>query len=217
MKTLEVTYAQDLSHSSTFEEVEDYMESLEWKSLGEAPWKESFPDHPQVTFKIGNTNNSILLKFYVQEKHIQGKYRQTNDPVHLDSCVEFFLSFDGLNYYNLEFNCMGTAHVGYGQAKHLGPRKTLEKGMVESIKTKCIINPRDRSPMASSWELLLNIPKAVFCFDKLAQWQNKTYRGNFYKCGDDLPEPHFLTWNKIEHPTPNFHLPEYFGKINFGS
>ena len=38
---------------------------------------------------------------------------------------------------------------------------------------------------------------------------------NFYKCGDDLPEPHFVSWNKIEAPTPNFHLPKYFGEIEF--
>lgn len=34
--------------------------------------------------------------------------------------------------------------------------------------------------------------------------------GNFYKCGDELPQPHFISWSPIGHPTPNFHLPAFF-------
>jgi hypothetical protein len=38
---------------------------------------------------------------------------------------------------------------------------------------------------------------------------------NFYKCGDELPTPHFLSWNPIEWKEPSFHRPEQFGKLIF--
>jgi hypothetical protein len=45
--------------------------------------------------------------------------------------------------------------------------------------------------------------------------KGKTCRANFYKCGDDLPEPHFLSWNNIIADKPDFHLPQYFGTLTF--
>jgi hypothetical protein len=36
---------------------------------------------------------------------------------------------------------------------------------------------------------------------------------NFYKCGDETPEPHFLSWNPIDLPKPNFHVPQFFGQL----
>jgi hypothetical protein len=44
---------------------------------------------------------------------------------------------------------------------------------------------------------------------------DKKYRGNFYKCGDNLPRPHFLAWNNIQSEEPNFHLSAFFGDLLF--
>jgi hypothetical protein len=66
---------------------------------------------------------------------------------------------------------------------------------------------------AHSWNVSLRIPVEVF--SKNRDISGETIRGNFYKCGDELNTPHFLSWNKIQHPEPNFHLPEFFGTIIF--
>ncbi len=42
-----------------------------------------------------------------------------------------------------------------------------------------------------------------------------TWKANFYKCADKTSYPHWLTWNPVDHPSPNFHLPQYFGAIVF--
>jgi hypothetical protein len=39
-------------------------------------------------------------------------------------------------------------------------------------------------------------------------------RANFYKCGDNTAQPHYIAWNAVNHPTPNFHLPQYFGELH---
>ena len=40
-------------------------------------------------------------------------------------------------------------------------------------------------------------------------------KGNFYKCGDMLSKPHFLSWNPIDTPSPDFHVPASFGLLTF--
>ena len=38
---------------------------------------------------------------------------------------------------------------------------------------------------------------------------------NFYKCADGSSHPHWLTWSKVDQPDPDFHRPEYFGRLVF--
>ena len=38
-----------------------------------------------------------------------------------------------------------------------------------------------------------------------------TFRGNFYKCGDETAIPHYGMWNPVGTENADFHRPEYFG------
>ena len=38
---------------------------------------------------------------------------------------------------------------------------------------------------------------------------------NLYKCGDNLSHPHFLSWQPIDTPQPDFHRPEFFAAGKF--
>lgn len=167
---------------------------------------------PKVNFTVAYTADSILLKYNVIENELIAYYREINDPVYKDSCVEFFIKFDddNVNYYNLEFNCMGTALVGYGSSQH--ERVTIPKATVSKIKSRSHIKT-----LAGDihWQLSLIIPFKVFIYHSLTSLKNKACSANFYKCGDKMSYPHFLSWNNIDHPSPNFHLPEFMGKINF--
>ena len=40
-------------------------------------------------------------------------------------------------------------------------------------------------------------------------------RVNLYKCGDNLNQPHFLSWSPITLDKPNFHCPDFFGTLIF--
>ena len=42
-----------------------------------------------------------------------------------------------------------------------------------------------------------------------------SWRANFYKCGDKTSHPHWLTWAPVGFPKPHFHLPEFFGTLEF--
>jgi hypothetical protein len=40
-------------------------------------------------------------------------------------------------------------------------------------------------------------------------------RANFYKCGDETETPHFGAWSPVQTPQPDFHRPEFFGRLVF--
>jgi hypothetical protein len=55
----------------------------------------------------------------------------------------------------------------------------------------------------------------VFLLNKFNTLDGLEAGGNFYKCGDHLKVPHFLSWNPIKTEKPDFHLPAFFGKMRF--
>jgi hypothetical protein len=50
---------------------------------------------------------------------------------------------------------------------------------------------------------------------ELGELSGKEWTANFYKCGDKTSHPHWASWNPVSEL--NFHLPECFGRIKFGS
>ena len=58
-------------------------------------------------------------------------------------------------------------------------------------------------------------PVKAFFHHKIKALKGKTIRANFYKCGDKLTVPHYLTWSTVGTPKPDFHRPEFFGMVRF--
>lgn len=213
MKTLVIPFLEQVDRRTPAEALWAAMAPLDAVDIARVPWP-AFPYRPSVQFKIAHTVDGLLLQYEVREKHLKAEYRNTNDPVYKDSCVEFFLSFDGKNYYNLEFNCLGTALIGYGNADRT-ERRYLAKHTIEQLRSYSNIKAKAMDSSDTEWRLLLNIPFEVFDADVIDSLAGVRCTGNFYKCGDELPLPHFVAWNDIDHPLPNFHLPRFFGELLF--
>lgn len=213
MNTIVIPFLGGINEHTTAAELLAALAPVAPTELKEMPWQ-AFPYRPSVHVKIAYTTVGILLLYEVREKHVRAVYRNTNDPVYKDSCVEFFISFDGLGYYNLEFNCIGTRLIGYGPAQR-SERRRLSRETIEQVITHSHISPEVLENGDREWRLLLHIPLTVFEADAVRSLAGMRCTGNFYKCGDDLPEPHYVVWNPINYPTPNFHLPQYFGELVF--
>jgi hypothetical protein len=185
---------------------------LERQQLDFTPWVQ-FPYKPEVSFVIAHSTNYVFLKYFVSENAIRAVNTQVNASVWEDSCVEFFIHFnDGKGYYNFELNCIGTPLVGFGKTRL--DRVLLQENQVASITTEsCVSKVANRK--AICWELSVAIPLRVFVHHNFSTLSGKQARGNFYKCGDKLPEPHFLAWSDIQSKEPDFHLPEFFGEVHF--
>lgn len=176
-------------------------------------WKE-YPYVPDVKFRIAHTGDAILLNYRVNEEAVRAVAEDDNGRVWEDSCVEFFVTFDGKQYHNIECNCVGTILSAVGPERE--NRKLLAAEQLDKIKRKSTLD-KDSIPVNGpvEWEVSLIIPVEIFAASGVDSFDGIEARGNFYKCGDLLPTPHFLSWNPIEIPAPNFHRPDYFGKIIF--
>ena len=154
-------------------------------------WEE-FSYQPKVYFRIGHISNEIWLKYYVEEKHIRAVETRTNGEVYKDSCVEFFISPDGENYYNFEFSCIGTIHLAFGSGR--GNRKFVEPATVEKIEIKSTLGnkPFEAKSGHYEWEMMIRIPIESFAYSNLESFNELKAAANFYKCGDETAVPHFV-------------------------
>lgn len=180
-------------------------------------WPASYPYCPQVAFQVAYGRDEIYLRFFVQEQSVKAQYTQSNEAVWTDSCVEFFLSIDSdQTYYNLETNCIGTQLFGYSDGTH--PRIHADPQVISKIrKTSSLGNlPFAEINQETYWEICMAIPLECFFAHQLRGPLNgKKMTANFYKCGDELTVPHFVSWTSIPTPEPSFHQPGYFGEIYF--
>lgn len=212
---LQVSYLTGLNRHLPIKEVSDTLDTLPKFRIAHAPWP-AYNYVPAVSFSLAHSRDCLFLKYYVSENAIRARYRQTNDPVYKDSCVEFFIAFnEESSYYNFEFNCVGTCLAGFGKGRE--NRQFLPEAVIEKIKRWAVMQTiaGDKNDSTTSWQLTLIIPIEVFCQHQLVSLQGMRGKANFYKCGDDLPQPHYLAWNNIVAEKPDFHLPEFFGNVVF--
>ena len=62
---------------------------------------------------------------------------------------------------------------------------------------------------------MIRIPAECFAYNKIKSFEGKKATANFYKCGEETSEPHYVTWNPIGSENPDYHRPEFFGKVLF--
>jgi hypothetical protein len=216
-KALSIIPLRGVTKVTPIAEISLLLDHQEKHLINIEPWP-SIPrpiDLPKMAFSIAHSSEQIFIKYDVTEHEVLARYKQINDPVYKDSCVEFFIIFDqDKSYYNIEFNSLGTCLGSYGSEKE--NRRSLPVELLKNIRYEPAVNQlKDGNTTAINWTLTVAIPIEVFCYSEFSSIQNKSCRVNFFKCGDDLRQPHYLVWNNIIAEEPNFHLPQFFGKADF--
>jgi hypothetical protein len=183
-------------------------------TIGCVDWPAEFPARPDVLFAIAHTGGEMLLKFFVNEEYTLARVTEDNGEVWTDSCVEFFISFDQTGYYNLECTCIGKALLGFRKERenfvHATPAVMHTIRRNPSLGIEPFAERRNQQ-----WTLEVSVPATAFFKHDIGDLSGVTARANFYKCGDNLTVPHFLSWQPIDNPTPDFHIELFFGDIKF--
>ena len=180
------------------------------------------PDHiPTVLAKLAYDEDAIYVIFLVKDQYVRAVAGNYQGRVYEDSCVEFFFTpgNDIKNgYYNLETNCGGTALFHFQKTPRKDaisiPREVFDRiEMAHSLPE--IVDPEISDPV--EWTLEYRIPFDILIdhYDITYPEKGKTWLANLYKCGDKTSHPHWLTWSVIDKPKPDFHVPEYFGILEF--
>ena len=205
----EVTKAEDVMQAFGAEGIASH-------AIGCVNWSDSYPYRPEVNVRIAlNADASaILLHYHVEEQEAKAVFGEDNGNVWEDSCVEFFCipAQDGI-YYNLECNCVGTILMGAGTCKQ--DRQRAQADVLRTIQRwSSLGNQPLPSLRPARWDVCLIVPVTAFFKHRLTSLDTPSIRANFYKCGDHLDVPHFLSWSPIRLDKPNFHCPDFFGTLN---
>ncbi|MBT3198449.1 MAG: carbohydrate-binding family 9-like protein [Phycisphaerales bacterium] len=180
------------------------------------------PAHfPKTQVKVACDEQAMYVIFCVEDQYVRAVAAEHQDDVYKDSCVEFFFAPNAESpgdYFNLEVNCGGTMLFQFhrpARGEHVEiPREALAQIEIASSLPRTI-DPEIPDPV--TWTVEYRLPLAIleeYC-DVTRPSLGVAWRANFYKCADESSRPHWLTWAPVENPTPNFHLPEFFGLLEF--
>lgn len=191
--------------------------SVPFEPVGVVNWPEEYPYCPDVAFRMAWCPEGLVLHYKVSEQSVRAVYSKDNDQVWTDSCVECFVrNADSNTYYNIECNCVGTLLIGL-RGDDCG-RSHISPEVLATVKRWASLGrePFGDRMESTDWELALVIPAAVFEKHPISLAEGVKLRANVYKCGDNLPIPHFVSWNPITAEQPNFHRPDCFGELVLG-
>ncbi len=211
MKNISVPYLPELAGLGEDRIIELMEHKATRQSIDQANWPE-YSYKPISVFTIAHDGNSIYIHYFIRGNCLRALYTEDQSPVWTDSCVEFFVQPPiGPDYYNFEFNCIGTCYAA--KRRDRNDFTLLSTKELQQIKRYPSVGRKPFQEMGGlfAWELLVEIPFSLIGLDNAKLPEQ--IRANFYKCADGTILPHYLSWNPIETPKPDFHRPEYFGEL----
>ncbi|MBP7274697.1 MAG: carbohydrate-binding family 9-like protein [Kiritimatiellae bacterium] len=182
---------------------------------------ESSAHRPRVSARLVWSADGLHGIFDVRDRDTRGVCRAFMDPVYEDSCVEFFVQPEGVGpYFNFEFSGAGgwlaslvrdPSRIGLGGLKDCVPLDPARAGLIGIHSTM----PAGDTPGPVDWTLSFHLPWSVMDrgSGEPRPRAGAVWRGNFYKCGDRTPGPHWAAWAPVAEL--NFHLPACFGELHF--
>ena len=176
-------------------------------------WPSFYPYQPICVFMMAYNDKAFYIHFFSHGHDLRAVNSTNLSPVAQDSCVEFFMQLpNNPEYWNFEFNCIGTVNASH-RVERDNPQR-LTDAQIRSIRrlSSCGNKPFAEKEGLHSWELTVVIPFTLFGFD--ADHLPSHIFANLYKCGSKTQHPHFLSWTPIRTKVPNFHSPRFFGRIN---
>jgi hypothetical protein len=169
-------------------------------------WSELYPDAPETRFTLAHTDKMLYVRYEVKGEVPLSTKTNDLELVNEDACVEIFIGDkDNTHYWNFEFNPAGVCNASHRKERKVDVVR-LNSEQLASIQRY------GQQLCAAHWTLLIGIPLALIDLDLNQEHSRRT---NLYKCGDKTPTKHYASWNPIDAPAPAFHLPEFFGEIQF--
>lgn len=198
-------------------------DKAQWKKVKEIPivnFMGQLPVfQPVVTAKMMYDTENVYLIYKVEDRHVRIQNTKFNSSVSTDACVEFFFSPDKdwpLRYFNVEINAGGTGLMAYHKD---GKRNNVKEEDFNVVELAHNLPKKLEQEISEpvTWFLEFKMPLSL-----IAKYANYTqpqkgvkWKANFYKTSSRSTNPHYITWNVIQNPVPQFHLPQYFGTLVF--
>ena len=190
---------------------EDWWQQAQQAKVTHFPWGSQMADdyRPATSARLGTDGESLLVFMETDETDLRMQSKGFGF-VHTDSCMEFFFLPDpkaSSQYLNFEFNPAAAMYLSIGTGRH-DRVEILQENYREILNVQTAIHDK-------GWNIAFNIPLSFLreLFPDLELKPGHVMRGNFYKCGDKTARPHYGCWSPIDLPNPDFHCPDFFGKL----
>ncbi len=206
------------------EEAFDQVENFAVCPIDQYPWPEN-DFRPETEARIAYAPDQAL---FVQLASKEGAYQALradceyhNGDIYLDSCLEFFVDFapgQEEGYLNFEFNPHGFLHLKLGRGR--SNRREMDPGTFHRflIEVDQDIDPVGQYDLGW-WRVRFVIPDD-FITDLYGESavleKGRSFKANFYKCGDATEFIHYAMWSPGSTENPDFHRPECFGRLILG-
>lgn len=184
---------------------------IEKIKIEEFPWDTK--PKPAVWAAAAYDDTAVYIHMEVIERYIRAVHTEQNGAIYTDSCLEFYVRpcMENNKYFNIEINPIGTIYLSVG--KNREERLLIDEEKSEVLKIETRIERRKKGKYL--WSVTYEIPY-VFIKDYIPEFDSAaklSMTGNFYKCGNELPEKQWGCWNYVNSAKPDFHRPECFGRI----
>lgn len=156
---------------------------------------------------IPGTGFDVVMRCYESDPFVS--FTQPDDPVFQDSCMEVFLNcypeLPEYGYLNVEINASGASRCRFGtdrNNRYYLAEKGLARPEITVTKTE------------EYWEIHVVIAESLIeaLYERPCSFApGHEMRGNFYKCGEIVPAPHWTSWTAMRRL--DFHDPECFGRM----
>lgn len=214
MKTLNIPKLDFSACENVFDKIKWLQTHGAKASINEINWKEDFPYSLPVGVFVAHDDDNLQVYYTIKSEILRATNTEDFGSVWEDSCVEFFMQREGeKTYRNFECNALGALLASKRENRN-DAEKLLE--IMPAITRFSTIQHRYENELqVSDWTLYLEIPKEAMGFSPTESLSGSAIKANFYKCGDKTSYPHFQSWNPIDLPNPDFHVPQFFGTLIF--
>lgn len=193
----------------TFQEIPTHWSDVPRAPIDQYAWSEDYTPAAYAQL-IRVEGYGFALRMVCREKQPRAVHTEYNQPVYTDSCLEFFAAWDqdSDKYLNMEMNAKGTLLSCVGKDRY--ERVPTLDVCGELPKVQGFVGEDE-------WGIVARIPfsviKGVYGIGEETLVSGYTFRGNFYKCGDETEVAHYGSWSRVGTEKPDFHRPEYFGAL----
>lgn len=175
------------------------------------PW--DVAPHARTYAKIVAGRNALHVFMCSYEEEIRAEQTAQNGPIYTDSCLEFYCMPTLLAdlYFNIEVNAKGVIFFSVGKQRQ--DRLLITDEGPEDLGMCALIHPEILGGIG--WCIRYDLPFMLIqkYIPQFHPNDRLMMRGNFYKCGNGLSQPHWGMWSSVNTPKPDFHRPEYFGDM----
>ena len=176
-------------------------------AVGNWLWRRDYTPATEAKLAVIE-GEGLYVRMASREKDPVSRHFEYGEQVWVDSAMEFFFSVrEGGTYVNLEMNSAGNKLIGVGAGRdgrvpidEYFPCPPVKAAVgPEGWRAECFFKKSDLDRVFGDFP----------CCDGAVLY------GNFFKVGEETGRPHYGAWAAIDWPEPDFHRPEFFGRIEF--